>query len=411
MPPDPRSNRRHKPVNWAWEALREHPHFLARRGVGTDEWIIAAGRSPAASLAAAVAAPRDRTFFGHLGYHHAGVIDRSITRHAPIDGSPTEDWRVAEWVLRGDGDGLEPMGTDPVAARWAEALLVPGAGSWHAPRIDWQVTTPRARYLDQVRRVLAHIQRGDVYELNYCTRRSAHVPGFDPFAAFARLLAHADAPYAAFYRQGDRFALCASPEHYLRVDQRELTTRPMKGTRRRDADPVRDAALADALANDPKERSENIMAVDVARNDLGRVAAAGSVRVPELCVVKSHPHVHQMVSTVSATLRPDANAWDAVRASFPMASMTGAPKRRAMELIDDLEDQARGLFSGALGLYMPDGTLDLNVVIRTLTYNAATGVLSLLTGSAITAQSDPEQEWEECELKARSVINALDHAR
>jgi para-aminobenzoate synthetase component 1 len=183
----------------------------------------------------------------------------------------------------------------------------------------------------------------------------------------------------------------------------------MKGTRRRHPDPTEDARLAAELATDAKERSENIMAVDVMRNDLSRVAAPRSVVVQELCGVHPYPHVHQMISTITADLGQGQTAWDAVLRSFPMASMTGAPKVRAMMLIDELEDMRRGLFSGTLGFFSPEGDTDLNVVIRTLTYDAASGRAALITGSAITASSVPEQEWEECELKAASVLNALGH--
>jgi para-aminobenzoate synthetase component 1 len=184
----------------------------------------------------------------------------------------------------------------------------------------------------------------------------------------------------------------------------------MKGTQRRSPEPALDADIAAALSNDPKERSENIMAVDVARHDLSRIAAPGSVVVDELCGVKTYATVHQLVSTVRSRLREGFGPGEVLRATFPMASMTGAPKRRAMQLIEEVEDMRRGLFSGTLGFFLPDGTADLNVVIRTMTFNAATGHASLITGGAITAGSDPEQEWEECELKARSVLNAFGHA-
>jgi para-aminobenzoate synthetase component 1 len=171
-----------------------------------------------------------------------------------------------------------------------------------------------------------------------------------------------------------------------------------------------DRALLEELAADPKERSENIMALDVARNDISRIAAPGSVQVDELCAVKSYPSVHQMVSTASARLRAGVSPMDILRATFPMASMTGAPKVRAMQLIDEVEDMRRGLFSGTMGFFLPDGTADLNVVIRTVTWDAASGKASLISGGAITAASDPDQEFAECEHKARSVLNALGHA-
>jgi para-aminobenzoate synthetase component 1 len=278
-----------------------------------------------------------------------------------------------------------------------------------APAI-WESTTPKERYLAQVAQLLAHIQRGDIYEVNYCTRRTARLPDFDPYAGFARLLAHADAPFAAFLRDGDHFALCASPERFLRMEGDHLLTQPMKGTRPRGRNAAEDAALSHELAQDPKERSENIMALDVARNDLARIAVPGSVQVDELCAVKSFPNVHQMISSASAKLRLGTTPMDILRATFPMASMTGAPKVRAMQLIDRVEDMGRGLFSGTMGFFLPDGSANLNVVIRTVTWNAATGRASLISGGAITAGSTPEQEFAECLHKARSVLNAFGHA-
>jgi para-aminobenzoate synthetase component 1 len=274
----------------------------------------------------------------------------------------------------------------------------------------WTRTTSRERYLAQVQTLLDHIQQGDIYEVNYCTQRTAVLEKFDPFTAFAKLLAHADAPFSALLREGDRFALCASPERFLRIEGDRVISQPMKGTRPRGRSRTEDSALAWELANDPKERSENIMALDVSRNDLSRIAASGSVKVEELCAVKSYPNVHQLVSTVGALIRPGVSPMDVLRATFPMASMTGAPKLRAMQLIDEVEDMRRGLFSGTIGFFLPDGTADLNVVIRTVTYDVSTGRAALISGGAITAASIPEQEFAECELKARSVLKAFDHA-
>ncbi|MEO7081738.1 MAG: anthranilate synthase component I family protein, partial [Flavobacteriales bacterium] len=284
----------------------------------------------------------------------------------------------------------------------------PGATPAMEPT-TWVRTTSKERYLQQLRALLKHIQRGDIYEVNYCTQRTADLPAFDIYGAFTRLLAHSDAPFAAFLRDGDHFALCASPERFIRMEGERLISQPMKGTRPRGRSMAEDAALAEELANDPKERSENIMALDVARNDLSRIAKPGSVQVEELCAVKSYMNVHQMVSTVSARIREGVAPMDMLRATFPMASMTGAPKVRAMQLIDEFEDMRRGLFSGTMGYFLPDITADLNVVIRTITWNASTGEASLISGGAITAGSTPIQEYEECEHKARTVLNAFGH--
>jgi para-aminobenzoate synthetase component 1 len=334
-------------------------------------------------------------------------------RHAQNDGFGASAWWTPEaWihikqgkaVLFAEADELE------VAKKILAELISPPNTRELPMSIDWTCDTSRDQYLAHVARLKDHIQRGDIYEVNYCVRRQAQFPDLDPFDAYGALLRHTDAPFACLYRVGDRFAVGMSPERFLRVEGDRVTTQPMKGTIRRSADPKEDAALAIALATSAKERSENIMAVDVARNDLSRVAASRSVQVDELCHVQPYGAVHQMVSTVSARLRPGLGPWDAVRATFPMASMTGAPKLRALQLIDEAEEQARGLYSGAMGFQLPDGTLDLHVVIRTLMYNAGTGEAALLTGSAITALSDPAMEWAECELKANSILNALRHA-
>lgn len=387
--------------------------FLVRKVGDRDEWVIGAGAGEEdGSL--------EQGRVGHIGYGVQEVIDRSSDHRVAHDGFPPRCWwtpRFLVLVRQGMAEWHGAEADVPDANGLMERLCDPRPSNGPQPFAQWTSCTDRAAYLDRVRGLLAHIQRGDIYEVNYCTERRAVLPQWDPYAAFAQLVERTGAPFAALYRFGDYFALCASPERYLRIEpasthggNRRAILQPMKGTRRRATDPAADQALAEALASDKKERSENIMAVDVARHDLSRIAVSRSVRMEELCVVRSHAHVHQLVSTVAADLAPDRDLWDVVRATFPTASMTGAPKRRAMDLIAQAEAGARGLFSGALGFQLPDGTVDLNVVIRTITFHAGTGEASLMTGSAITAQSDPQQEWEECELKARSVLNAIGHA-
>ncbi len=279
-----------------------------------------------------------------------------------------------------------------------------------APWNGWSLSTDKDAYLQHASRLLDHVQRGDVYEVNYCVERKAHLPERDPHAAFTRASQRTQAPFAAFHAWDGRYTICLSPERFLWTAEGRVHCEPMKGTRRRVSDPVADRAVAMDLANDPKERAENIMATDVVRNDLSRVAAQGSVVVPELCGIRSTGAVHQMVSRVEARLADGRAPFDAVLSAFPMASMTGAPKHRAMDLIDLHEDQRRGLFSGTMGWCDGVGDLDLNVVIRTVEYDARTGDARLVTGSALTAACDPEHEWEECTLKANSVIEALNDA-
>ncbi|MFT3885018.1 MAG: anthranilate synthase component I family protein [Flavobacteriales bacterium] len=395
-----------------WQALAVHRRFLARRVADEDRWYILLAPDDAVVRDGPV--PGDgRWWFGHIGYDEKNELEDLHSRHPAQDGFAQRGWICASVAIE-LGGGHAVLHAEEVHRKEGErllrALLAPPVDVPAPPFVQWDRHTSHAQYIEYLRRLLGHIQRGDIYEINYCTQRTARLPGFDPYGAFARLLAHSDAPFAGFYRLADRYALCASPERFLRIDGDRVIAQPMKGTRPRNADPGRDTALAHELATDAKERSENIMALDVARNDLSRIAASGTVQVDELCAVKSYRNVHQLVSTVSARLRSDCSPMDAVRVSFPMASMTGAPKLRAMQLIDEVEDMRRGLFSGTLGFFKPDGSADLNVVIRTVTYEATTGRASLISGGAITNASDPQAEWEECELKARSVLNAFGHA-
>lgn len=267
--------------------------------------------------------------------------------------------------------------------------------------------TPKSDYLRIVKRLLQHIHRGDIYEINYCIEFFAENISLDPRELFLRLNRIARAPFSALYRNGDRWLICASPERFLLKKGKCILSQPIKGTRPRGKSPEEDAALAIALRNDPKEQSENVMIVDLVRNDLSRIAARGSVHVDELFGIYSFPTVHQMISTVSAELKEGISPVEAIRASFPMGSMTGAPKVRAMQLAEEYEQMRRGLYSGAVGYFTPEGDFDFNVVIRSIQYNAATGYLSFMVGSAITANADPEKEYEECLLKAGALLKAL----
>ena len=374
-----------------------------------EEWIVAVGLVGVPSSDPGFG---EKACFGYAGYDLKNQFEDLSSRHPEYDGFAVSKWWTPRfWVHLEKGKALlhaEVEQEEEGLAFLDRFFADPGATPAMEPT-TWVRTTSKERYLQQLRALLEHIQRGDIYEVNYCTQRTADLPAFDIYGAFTRLLAHSDAPFAAFLRDGDHFALCASPERFIRMEGERLISQPMKGTRPRGRSMAEDAALAEELANDPKERSENIMALDVARNDLSRIAKPGSVQVEELCAVKSYMNVHQMVSTVSARIREGVAPMDMLRATFPMASMTGAPKVRAMQLIDAFEDMRRGLFSGTMGYFLPDITADLNVVIRTITWNASTGEASLISGGAITAGSTPIQEYEECEHKARTVLNAFGH--
>lgn len=271
----------------------------------------------------------------------------------------------------------------------------------------------RDHYLSSFRKVHGHILRGDIYELNLCRELHGILPeDWSPAEAFAHLTDRTRAPYSAWMSLGDVHILSASPECFLERTGQRLRSRPIKGTAPRHGDPARDALEAERLRTDPKERAENIMITDLVRNDLSRVAARASVEVEELCGIHSFRNVHQMVSTVACQVREDASFADILQATFPMGSMTGAPKLRAMEITAEVEPVMRGLYSGTIGWADPDGRgnvgdFHLNVVIRTVLADLVNRRWSAHVGGAITALAQPENEWEETRLKARALLEVL----
>lgn len=267
----------------------------------------------------------------------------------------------------------------------------------------------REEYLEKILKLQQHIVRGDCYEINFCQEFYATQARIDPVRVFEKLAGFSPNPFSALYRFHNSYLICASPERFLFKNGRRILSQPMKGTSKRDGkDVMHDDALKKQLQDSAKDRSENVMIVDLVRNDLSRICEQASVTVDELFSVYSYPGVHQMISTVSGMLREHVSFPEVIQATFPMGSMTGAPKYRVMELIDQYELSARGIFSGSLGYMTPDGDFDLNVVIRSIMYNEQSCYLSYQVGSGITFYSEPEKEWEECLLKAEGMRKALE---
>jgi len=261
-------------------------------------------------------------------------------------------------------------------------------------------------YLEKIKQLKAHIQRGDIYEINYCLQFEAEAVNIDPIAVYKRLHALGKAPYSMLLKLKEEYVLCESPELFLKKTGNRLESKPIKGTAKRGATKEEDEKIKFDLQHSLKERTENVMAVDVARNDLSMLAAKGSVQVNKLYTIESFETVHQMVSTVSCELKQNFSVDEILQATFPMASMTGAPKRRAMDYIDDYESFERGIYSGAIGLGK-NADFELTVVIRSIFYNVASKHLRIAVGGAITYLSDAEKEYEECLLKANSMVRAL----
>ncbi len=273
--------------------------------------------------------------------------------------------------------------------------------------IDLTPRESRSSYLAKLQTILKHIHRGDIYELNFCQEFYAENVLLEPCPVYEALNRCTKAPFSCYLQSGPYYLLSASPERFLRKQENRLISQPIKGTIRRGVTPAEDEILRNRLRNDPKERSENVMIVDLVRNDLSKTATKGSVKVEELFGIYSFETVHQMISTVTSELRPDVHFIDALKAAFPMGSMTGAPKIKAMELIGQYESTRRGLYSGAVGYFTPNGDFDFNVIIRSILYNALNGYLSVMAGGAITAASDPKKEYEESLLKAAAMKTTL----
>ena len=277
--------------------------------------------------------------------------------------------------------------------------------NYELPKINQRIS--KEKYLEKVSKMLEHIHRGDIYEANFCMEFYANDAQINPSQIYESLNAISEPPFAVYFKNKDNFLISASPERYLKKIDTKIISQPIKGTARRSFDMELDEELKSNLSKDAKERSENIMIVDLVRNDLSHTATKGSVQVEELCQVYTFKQVHQMISTVVSEVDNTTSPIQIIKSTFPMGSMTGAPKISAMQIIEELEETKRGLYSGAVGYFTPNGDFDFNVVIRSILYNSSNQYLSFSVGSAITSQSIPENEYEECLLKAKAMFEVL----
>jgi len=272
---------------------------------------------------------------------------------------------------------------------------------------DIQHRISKEEYLDTIGQIKSHISKGDIYEMNFCQEFFIEEAEVNPYILFEKFNAIGKAPFAAFYKFKDKYLICESPERFMTKRDQKLISQPIKGTIKRGATLEEDEQLKNQLYHSPKDRSENVMIVDLVRNDFGKSCKTGSVEVEELFGIHSFEQVHQMISTVVGELKEEVHFVDAIKNAYPMGSMTGAPKIRAMELIEQFEKTKRGLYSGAVGYITPEGDFDFNVVIRSMIYNEDEKYLSYQTGGAIIFDSSPEGEYEECLLKAKGFFQMM----
>jgi para-aminobenzoate synthetase component 1 len=274
-------------------------------------------------------------------------------------------------------------------------------------KVTIQQRISKENYIKKVEKTLAHIRRGDIYEANFCMEFYSNEASIAPFEVFTKLNKISAAPFSVYLKKNNHYLLSASPERYLKKENEKVISQPIKGTAKRNSNSELDGQNKVALQYNAKERSENIMIVDLVRNDLSQTATKSSVEVEELCNVYSFKQVHQMISTITSNVAHTTSPIEILRTTFPMGSMTGAPKISAMKIIEDLEETKRGLYSGAVGYFTPSGNFDFNVVIRSILYNSDNKYLSFSVGSAITSEAIPENEYEECLLKAKAMFEVL----
>jgi para-aminobenzoate synthetase component 1 len=348
--------------------------------------------------------------FGHLCYDLKNELEPLHSRHFDGIGFPDLFFFAPQVIIQLGLDSIS-IGTfdDNHQTIYQEILVMPIPGTETvAESVAVHSRISREEYIAIIKKLQQHILRGDCYEINFCQEFFAKNVSLDPLGAYRLLSDMSPNPFSAFYKLDDKYLLCASPERYLKKSGDDIFSQPIKGTwHRAPADAVEDNKNKELLYNSANDRSENVMIVDLVRNDLSKICEEGSVAVEELFGIYSFPQVHQMISTVGGKLRAGLHFMVAIKATFPMGSMTGAPKLRVMELIEQYEQTRRGIFSGAVGYITPAGDFDFNVVIRSLLYNASRKYLSFPAGSGITWYSDPANEYEECLLKAAAIRKVL----
>jgi len=313
------------------------------------------------------------------------------------------------FLLKGDQVTIHYLNLcdDEVEEDWNAILKCNPIETKESSVVTVQPRISKEQYIEKVNALLAHLHRGDIYEANFCMEFYAENSSINPLEKFERLNSISQTPFAVYFKNNQHYLLSATPERYLRKEGEHLISQPIKGTAKRFQDKTEDEQSKANLASDPKERAENIMITDLVRNDLSRTAQKGTVQVQELCVIYSFEQVHQMISTITSKLDDKYSNIDVLRMTFPMGSMTGAPKISVMKIIEELEETKRGLYSGAIGYFTPEGNFDFNVVIRSILYNQEKKYISFSVGSAITSLSNPEKEYEECLLKAKAMHEVL----
>jgi para-aminobenzoate synthetase component 1 len=382
---------------------------------GRYEFIIAAGARAVVQSSAEHAFDRLKNFydlspdwvFGILGYDLKNGLEDLQSNNPDHLNFPEMVFFKPEHLIISEQGILRVEIGNPELLQFLAGFSHSKTSHSNRPNLFIQARMDKDSYLKKVANLKQHILRGDVYEVTFCQEFFAEQVEINPAETFLQLNNNAPTPFAAYLKLKDKYVICASPERFLRKKAQRLISQPIKGTAARGINETDDLKIKMQLRNDLKEQTENVMIVDLVRNDLTKSAVPASVKVEEQFGIYSFPQVHQMISTVSCKLQENIHVIDAIKNTFPMGSMTGAPKVRAMELIEQEELTKRAAYSGAMGYISPDADFDFNVVIRSILYAKDTKDLSFQVGGAITHDSVPEKEYQECLLKASAIIKTL----
>lgn len=353
----------------------------------------------------------NKWLFGHVNFDLKSETENVISKKADRIGFSDISFFVPEILLILNENSIKIFSSLSIASK----KIFEAINNFSRSKIEQITSRPsiknlysKEKYIEIVNKLKEHILRGDCYEINFCMEFFAENIYLTPEDTYKKLTKISPTPFSCFYKQNEKYLLCASPERYISKTGTKIISQPMKGTIARALnDSAKDDNLKKELQNSKKDRSENVMIVDLVRNDLARICKSGSITIDEIFGIQSFNKVHQMVSTISGTVDVDINFADVLKATFPMGSMTGAPKKRVLQLIDENEETGRGIFSGTVGYINPDNDFDFNVIIRSIMYNATTQTVSFMAGSGITFYSDPEQEYKECMLKAKGMFDAI----
>jgi para-aminobenzoate synthetase component 1 len=349
--------------------------------------------------------------FGYLAYDLKNELEDVSSNNPDNKNFPDLFFWVPKYVVKMDSEHFDFLQGEKTTEsfEFLEYFLEEETDqNFHPYKMDFVPLTSKEKYIENINKIKERIQQGDAYEVNYCQEFVVKNIEFDfSLDAYFKLNNITKAPFSSFFQYDDYTIFCGSPERFIQRKGNKLLSQPIKGTAPINQDPKIDEALKKSLLEDPKERAENVMIVDLVRNDFSKIAEKNSVTVDELFGIYSFETVHQMISTISCQIKEETKLTDVLRATFPMGSMTGAPKLSAMKIIEEFEDFKRGIYSGSIGYIDPKGDFDFNVVIRSLYYDKHSKTLTCDVGGAITNQSDAEKEYEECLTKVQRILDGM----